>query len=140
MRQTFKSIAEINDGKMMEEMNIGLSKIMASINDPNADAKKGASMTVKIKFKPSENKQYIVTSYMVEPKLCPMVAKEVTLLNTVEVNKETGEAIPVLKEFNGQAKGQIDWDGNINEPVEILYGIDSEKCIEKEEIKKIGGQ
>lgn len=136
-KQVYKSIAEIDDGGIMKKMDYELSKVMASINDVNADRKKGAEITLKIKFKPDEDAQFVKVNYDVKGKLCPICQREITLLNSQGEDKSTGEIIPILKEFNGQATGQLNLDGDIHEPLEIMYGVGAEKCIDKE---TIGGE
>lgn len=116
MKKIYKNITDIDNGGLIEQANLDFSKIMASINDINTDKRKAAKLVIEIQVKAHEDDDFADVLYKV--KATPLL----TLLNTSAQVPGTGEVVPVLREFTGEAPGQISIYGDINEPQEIMYG------------------
>ena len=67
------SFSTLAGGGVEEKLQFALSEVAANIADPNTDAKKARSITMKITIKPNESRQVAnteinVTTSMVAPK------------------------------------------------------------------------
>ena len=122
MKQIYKNITDIDNGGLIEQANLDFSKIMASINDLNTDKRKAAKLVIEIQIKAHEDDDFADVQYKVKATPLPIKPRKITLLNTSSKITGTGEVIPVLREFTGEAPGQINIYGDINEPQEIMYG------------------
>lgn len=122
MKQIYKNITDIDNGGLIEQANLDFSKIMASINDLNTDKRKAAKLVIEIQIKAHEDDDFADVQYKVKSTPLPIKPRKITLLNTSSKIPGTGEVIPVLREFTGEAPGQINIYGDINEPQEIMYG------------------
>ncbi len=111
MKKIYKNITDIDNGGLIEQANLDFSKIMVSINDINTDKRKAAKLVIEIQVKAHEDDDFADVLY------------KITLLNTSAQMPGTGEVVPVLREFTGEAPGQISIYGDINEPQEIMYGV-----------------
>lgn len=92
------------------------------INDLNTDKRKAAKLVIEIQIKAHEDDDFADVQYKVKATPLPIKPRKITLLNTSSKIPGTGEVIPVLREFTGEAPGQINIYGDINEPQEIMYG------------------
>lgn len=122
MKQIYKNITDIDNGSLIEQANLDFSKIMASINDLNTDKRKAAKLVIEIQIKAHEDDDFADVQYKVKATPLPIKPRKITLLNTSAQVPGTGEVVPVLREFTGEAPGQISIYGDINEPQEIMYG------------------
>ena len=122
MKQIYKNITDIDNGGLIEQANLDFSKIMASINDLNTDKRKAAKLVIEIQIKAHEDDDFADVQYKVKATPLPIKPRKITLLNTSSKIPGTGEVIPVLREFTGEAPGQINIYGDFNEPQEIMYG------------------
>ncbi len=135
MKQIAQSILDIDNGKMKEQANYELAKIMANLNDINANEKTKRGLTIKLTFLPVDDGT-VITSYEVLPKLAPMRPKQLILRQDQKADPETGMMIDVLVETTRQARGQLNLDGEIFEPEMCLIGLGADKLIKKEEVQK----
>lgn len=135
MKQIAKSILDIDNGRMKEQADYELSKIMANLNDINANEKTKRGLTIKLTFLPVDDGT-VITSYEVLPKLAPMRPKQLILQQERRDDPETGQIVDVLVETTKQARGQLNLDGEIFEPEMYLIGLGADKLIKKEEVQK----
>ena len=74
MDQEKVSLATVGGGAAIERFDIALQQVINNILDVNTDAKKERSVTLKVTFKPTENRDMGAVSVDVVPKLAPVSA------------------------------------------------------------------
>lgn len=107
-------LSDLADGAVGERANIELQKIAANILDPNTDHKKVRELTIKVKFKATENRDMAMVDVEATSKLAP--AK--TIPTTILIGKDNdGKA--VAQELKSGKKDQtyFDNDGTIRDHV-----------------------
>ncbi len=74
MTDQFKKmdIVTLSDGAVIERINHEMSKVFDNIADVNTDPNATREITVKLKFKPSEDRHSATTSVSCSSKLCSM--------------------------------------------------------------------
>ena len=122
MKKVYKSIVDLKGGAIKEVIEEQLEKVISNIKDENTDPTKKRSLTITLTFRGNTSRSEIYMTSVAKTKLEPIKPVEITLLNCMERNQDTGEVFPVLKELTSVAPGQIDFDGNINEPEVVLVG------------------
>lgn len=105
MKKIYKNITDIDNGGLIEQANLDFSKIMASINDINTDKRKAAKLVIEIQIKAHEDDDFADVLYKVKATPLPIKPRKITLLNTSAQVPGTGEVVPVLREFTGEAPG-----------------------------------
>lgn len=102
-------------GGFSEKMNQALSKITQDIQDPNTDAGKVRTLTCTIKFKPDENRRFVIAEIDVKTSLAPQRALKTTLISGKDIR--TG-AVEMSEYDDGQLPGQmaIDEEGRAYDP------------------------
>jgi hypothetical protein len=68
------SIIDLNtfaEGALAERVNVELQKILENIADPNTDAKKVRSLTVKLTFKADDKRDVILSTVVAKSTLAP---------------------------------------------------------------------
>lgn len=133
MKTEFASIVDINGGEIKDKMDYGTKAVFESFNDPNHDPKGKGKVVTTLIFQEDENGIVYVSSD-VKTTPVPMKKGKVAMAKGTIINPLTGEPATVLREMNGQAVGQLDLSGNINEPVELIIGIGE---IKKEAFKEM---
>ncbi|MBQ8960881.1 MAG: hypothetical protein IJ071_06655 [Ruminococcus sp.] len=111
-----KSILEMAQGAIMEQVNMEVGKIVDNILDPNTDAKKKRQLSLTVDFAPSADRQTVVITATAKSKLLPNHAVQTTLY--VGVDTSTGEIQAV--EMVPQIPGQQSFDGDVQEEPRIL--------------------
>lgn len=103
-------LATFAGGALQERMNIDVNKVLENIMDPNTDAKKARSVTLKITLKPNESRN--VADVTVTSKVAISPAKDLSSSIMIDFN-EHGEIVG--RELVSGAKGQafIDPQGDI---------------------------
>lgn len=70
------SIADLNTGHIIEQVNEELRLVAANILDPNTDAEKPREVSLVLKLKPSKNRNAFTIDAQVKSKLAPVQAIE----------------------------------------------------------------
>lgn len=111
-----KSILEMAQGAIMEQVNVEVSRIVDNILDPNTDAKKKRQLVLTVDFTPSSDRSAVVVSATAKSKLLPNNAIQTTLY--VGADAVTGEVQAV--EMIPQIPGQQGFDGSIQQEPKIM--------------------
>ncbi|MBP5431036.1 hypothetical protein [Ruminococcus sp.] len=111
-----KSILEMAQGAIMEQVNVEVSRIVDNILDPNTDAKKKRQLVLTVDFTPSSDRSAVVVSATAKSKLLPNNAIQTTLY--VGADASTGEVQAV--EMVPQIPGQQGFDGSIQQEPKIM--------------------
>jgi len=111
-----KSILEMAQGAIMEQVNVEVSRIVDNILDPNTDAKKKRQLVLTVDFTPSSDRSAVVVSATAKSKLLPNNAIQTTLY--VGADASTGEIQAV--EMVPQIPGQQGFDGTIQQEPKIM--------------------
>lgn len=124
-----RNILEINNKELFQKAQYEHDKIMANIADPSTD-EKPREMVLKLKYIPNRDNGTVTIATEVSSKLGKLKPIQTPLLMTKITDPVTGESKEVLKQITGQADGQLDIFGRINEPEVIVY--DSNLNMEEE--------
>lgn len=133
MKTEFASIVDINGGEIRDKTDYGAKQVVESFNDPNHDPKGKGKVVTTLIFQEDDN-GIVYVSGDVKTTLVPMRKSKIAMAKGTIINPLTGEPATVLREMNGQAVGQLDLSGNINEPVELIIGIGE---VKKEAFKEM---
>lgn len=107
-----KTILDIDEGSILEVLNIETLKILENISNPATDSSKSRELTIKFIFKSNDTRDLIDTSVTVKSKLVPLLSIKTTLMNGLITDDDTGEVVRVLKEYSDVPEGQMTIDGN----------------------------
>lgn len=77
-------------------------QVAENIQNPNTDATTKREITVKVKFEPNKNRQWVKTTISVTTKLAPTEAIDTEMI--MGTNMKTGEV--EIAEYDGQILGQ----------------------------------
>jgi hypothetical protein len=111
-----KSILEMAQGAIMEQVNVEVGRIVDNILDVNTEAKKKRTLTLTVDFVPSADRSQVAISATAKSKLLPNNAVQTTIY--VGADTTTGEIQAV--EMVPQVPGQQSFDGSIQEEPRIL--------------------
>lgn len=106
-----KTILDIDEGSILEVLNIETLKILENISNPATDSSKSRELTIKFTFKSNDTRDLIDTSVTVKSKLVPLLSIKTTLMNSLITDNNTGEIVRVLKEYSDVPEGQMTIDG-----------------------------
>ncbi|MCM6930313.1 replication terminator protein [Enterococcus italicus] len=123
-------LSELAEGAIQEKLDGELQKIFSNIHDLNTKATDKRTVTIKLEFKPDENRQVISMNSDFTTKLAPVEGVSTTVLTGRDLNTGKVEAHELRSAVPGQT--YIDpVDGlqktDIGQPIDV---------IEKEEAKK----
>ena len=82
-------IKSLKNGACMEQFNDAIAQVVRNIIDPNTDARKARTVTLKLTVKPNEDRNMCEISASVTAALCP--PKPVTTGATIGYDLDTGE-------------------------------------------------
>ena len=107
MDQEKVSLATVGGGAAIERFDIALQQVINNILDVNTDARKERSVTLKVTFRPTENRDMGAVSVDVVPKLAPVSAfKTQVFLGTDATGKGMAcEPGLVLQQAMQEARG-----------------------------------
>ena len=109
------TMATICDGAVQEKVDRALRAVADNIIDPNTDAKKKRSITMKITFQPNEDdREDVAVSVEVTKTLAPEAGVRTQFYITQDI--ESG-AMTIQEHQRGMIKGQLDFGD-----MESLYG------------------
>ena len=111
-----KSILEMAQGAIMEQVNVEVGRIVDNILDVNTEAKKKRTLTLTVDFVPSADRSQVAISATAKSKLLPNNAVQTTIY--VGADTTTGEIQAV--EMVPQVPGQQSFDDSIQEEHRIL--------------------
>lgn len=94
---------ELAGGAFAEKVNEALYAVAENIQNPNTNAEACREITVKIKFKPSKNRQIANASIAVGTKLAQTESVDTQVV--LGVNYRTGDI--EIGEYRGQVPGQM---------------------------------
>ncbi|MBP3249365.1 MAG: hypothetical protein IJ170_02165 [Ruminococcus sp.] len=111
-----KSILEMAQGAIMEQVDAEVGKIVDNILDLNTEPKKKRTLTLTVDFTPSSDRTQVAITATAKSKLLPNNAVQTTLY--VGADAATGEIQAV--EMVPQIPGQQSFDGDVQEEPRIL--------------------
>lgn len=108
------SIFELMDGAVQERAALVMRDILANIADPNTEAKKTRTLTVKFLFQPSEDREMVGVDVQCESRLAPIrgIATQLALA--------TQEGVPVAVEHSLTLPGQLNLSGGEQPPAKVV--------------------
>lgn len=113
--QETNSILEMAQGAIMEQVNIEVYKVIQNILDPNTNATKARSMSVKVDFKPSEDRSQVVITATASSKLLPNNSIQTSLYVGADSNGEL-----VATELVPNIPGQTGLDGGEQDSPKVI--------------------
>lgn len=123
-------VSELANGAIQEKLDGELQKVFSNIHDPNTLATAKRGVTIKLEFKPDDNRQVIAVTSDFSTKLAPVEAVTTTVLTGKDLATGKVEAHELKSTVPGQTYIDPD-DGqpktDIGEPIDV---------IEKEEAKR----
>lgn len=123
------NLAELANGAIQEKLDGELEKIFNNIHDPNTKPKDQRSITIKLVFKPDENRQVITLNSSFTTGLAAVRDFDTTILT----GKDLSNGVIEAHELKSEAPGQTYIDHETGQPkTDIGEPID---VIEKEEAK-----
>jgi len=111
-----KSILEMAQGAIMEQVNAEVGKIVDNILDVNTEAKKKRTLTLTVDFIPNIDRSQVGIIATAKSKLLPNNSIQTTLY--VGADSVTGEIQAV--EMVPQIPGQQSFDGSVQDEPKIL--------------------
>lgn len=123
-------VSELANGAIQEKLDGELQKVFSNIHDPNTLATSKRGVTIKLEFKPDDNRQVIAMTSDFSTKLAPVEGVTTTVLTGKDLTTGKVEAHELKSTVPGQTYIDPD-DGqpktDIGEPIDV---------IEKEEAKR----
>lgn len=105
-------LSKLAEGAIKEKLDGELSKIFNNIHDPNTDAEAKRGLTIKLEFKPDENRQVVSLKSDITLKLVPVEGVVTTVLTGRDLNTGKVEARELKSEAPGQTYIDIE-DGKL---------------------------
>lgn len=115
MQEVSNSILEMAQGAITVQVNVEVGKVMQNILDPNTNATKLRSVTIKVDFKPSDDRSQVVITATASSKLLPNNAIQTSLY--VGSNSD-GEILAT--ELVPNIPGQIGINDEVQESPKII--------------------
>lgn len=124
------NLSKLANGAIQEKLDGELKKLFEKIHDPNTSPVAKRAITIKLEFKPDENRQVVSMTSDFSLKLAPVDGVNTTVLTGKDLNTGQIEA----HELQSSVPGQTYMDPETGEPkTDIGEPID---VIEKEEAKQ----
>lgn len=115
MQTNIRSIIDMAQGAVKEQIDYEMSHILGNIMDPNTSPTKKRSLTVQLVFTPNADRQQIAVAATAKSKLEPTNPVNISLYVTGD---ENGEVTAV--EMVPQIPGQLDvYSGQQGEPATL---------------------
>jgi hypothetical protein len=73
MKTVETSVLEMAKGAILEQTDNEMTKILSNILDPNTDPKKVRSLTITVKFKPDESREYVSVEAQAKSNIAPIM-------------------------------------------------------------------
>ncbi|MEO1782536.1 replication terminator protein [Enterococcus diestrammenae] len=116
-------LSELANGAIQEKLNGELEKVFANIHDPNTSATAKRGVTIKLEFKPDENRQVVTVSSDFAVKVAPVEGVSTTVLTGKDIATGKVEAHELKSAVPGQTyidpdDGQVKTDVGV--PVDVV--------------------
>lgn len=123
-------LSELANGAIQEKLNGELEKVFANIHDPNTSATAKRGITIKLEFKPDENRQVVTVSSDFSVKIAPVEGVSTTVLTGKDIATGKVEAHELKSVAPGQTYIDTE-DGKVKTDVGVPIDV-----IEKEQAKQ----
>lgn len=123
-------LSELANGAIQEKLNGELEKVFANIHDPNTSATAKRCVTIKLEFKPDENRQVVTVSSDFSVKVAPVEGVSTTVLTGKDIATGKVEAHELKSVAPGQTYIDTE-DGKVKTDVGVPIDV-----IEKEQAKQ----
>ena len=123
-------LSELANGAIQEKLNGELEKVFANIHDPNTSATTKRGVTIKLEFKPDENRQVVTVSSDFSVKVAPVEGVSTTVLTGKDLATGKVEAHELKSVAPGQTYIDTE-DGKVKTDVGVPIDV-----IEKEQAKQ----
>lgn len=123
-------LSELANGAIQEKLNGELEKVFANIHDPNTSATAKRGVTIKLEFKPDENRQVVTVSSDFSVKVAPVEGVSTTVLTGKDLATGKVEAHELKSVAPGQTYIDTE-DGKVKTDVGVPIDV-----IEKEQAKQ----
>lgn len=117
------SILAIQDGNLIKRIDKAVSEVMDNINDVTYPHNKPRKIVITLEFKADEERKNISMKADIK-KALPAKATLVTDLFNYKVKDKKGNTVSLLEEKTDAPRGQIDINGNTQEPTMVAYKVD----------------
>lgn len=124
-------LAEIADGRLQSKFDKEMKRVITNLLDPNTDAKKKRSVTVKVTLTPSKKDRLVDIDIDVKSALAPEIGVSTLMMVGRDVN--TGEV--AANELKSGIPGQTYFDGKDGK-VKLDDGTPVEKVEAQEAAKQ----
>nr|WP_246570120.1 replication terminator protein [Lentibacillus saliphilus] len=110
------------NGAIQEKLDYELNKIFANIHDLNTKATDKRTVTIKLEFKPDENRQTVTLTSDFTSKLANAEGVSTTVLTGKDLSSGRVEA----RELKSKAPGQIYFDddaeirSDVGDPIDVI--------------------
>ena len=105
MKSEILSLANMAGGAVLERFNIEMQKVIQNISDPNTDARKKRSVTIKVTVAPNEQRNMAVLYIETKSSLLPAVPVNTSIV----IDMDKGGNIVAAELFsNDPAQRMID--------------------------------
>ncbi|AMW99234.1 replication terminator protein [Rummeliibacillus stabekisii] len=128
-------LSDLANGAIQEKLDYELQKVFNNIHDKNTKAKDKRSITIKLEFKPDDNRQTIAVSSDFTTKLADVEGVSMTVLTGRDLQTGAIEA----KELKSKIPGQTYFDDDlvqktgVGEPVDVIEQEQKRKIINLQE-------
>lgn len=123
-------LSDLANGAIQEKLDYELQKVFNNIHDKNTKAKDKRSITIKLEFKPDDNRQTIAVSSDFTTKLADVEGVSMTVLTGRDLQTGAIEA----KELKSKIPGQTYFDDDLVHKTDVGEPVD---VIEQEQKRKI---
>ncbi|MDU1888735.1 MAG: replication terminator protein [Enterococcus faecalis] len=124
------NLAKLANGAIQEKLDGELEKVFENIHDPNTKPTDKRTVTIKLVFKPDENRQVVAMTSSFSTTPAPVRDFDTTILT----GKDLTNGKIAARELKSEAPGQTYLDPETGEPkTDVGQSID---VIEKEEAKQ----
>lgn len=126
-------LSHLASGAIQEKLDGELQKVFDNIHDPNTDPKDKRAITIKLEFKPDENREVISLSSDFTTKLAKVEGVATTLITGRDINTGFIEARELMSGLKGQTYMDVD-EGvvktDVGEPVDAIEQEKSSQVID----------
>ncbi len=122
-------LSDLAQGAIQEKLDYELNKIFENIHDPNTEATDKRTVTIKLDFKPDDNRQTVSVDSNFTTKLANVTGVATTVLTGKDLTSGKVQA----KELKSNMPGQTYFDDDAQQKTDVGEPVD---VIEKEQQRK----
>ncbi|MEL3956896.1 replication terminator protein [Caldifermentibacillus hisashii] len=129
-------LSQLANGAIQEKLDCELKKVFENIHDPNTKPQDKRTVTIKLEFKPDENRQTIAVTSDFTTKLANVEGVSTTVLTGRDL--ATGKI--AAKELKSNIPGQTYFDdddesikSDVGEPIDVIEREQNRKIINLQE-------